>query len=193
MAKNSKLKFSKKEDYKTKIVDFFTSHDKESFNYKQVALALDITGRANQYMIADVLDDLVLDGFLVELVPGKYQASKISATAEGTFVRRSNGKNSVIVDGSEVPVFVAERNSMHALNGDRVRVHLCAQRRGYEPEAQVLEIVEKKEQVFVGRLKVEKNFAFLQTDSKYLACDIFIPKSRLKGGATGDKAIARIV
>ena len=51
MAKNSKLKFSKKEDYKTKIVDFFTSHDKESFNYKQVALALDITGRANQYMI----------------------------------------------------------------------------------------------------------------------------------------------
>ena len=129
----------------------------------------------------------------MELVPGKYQASEITTSAEGTFVRRSNGKNSVIVDGAEVPVFVAERNSKHALNGDRVRVHLCAQRKGFEPEAQVLEIIEKKEQVFIGTLKVSKNYAFLVTDSKFLACDIFIPKAKIKGGESGDKAIVRIV
>lgn len=193
MAKN-KSKVSKKDDYKRMIVDYFNDHPKESFNYKQIALNLGITGRTNQYMVADVLDDLTLEGFLVELVPGKYKASEISMpSAEGTFVRRSNGKNSVVIDGNEVPVFVAERNSMHALNGDRVKVHICAQRRGVEPEAQVVEILEKKDQVFIGTLKVDKNFAFLQTDSKYLASDIFIPKSRLKGGETGDKAIARIV
>lgn len=193
MATQSKVKVSKKEDFRTMVVDYFNTHNKGSFNYKQVSVDLGITGRTNQYMVADILDDLTRDGFLVELVPGKYQASEITTTAEGTFVRRSNGKNSVVVDGSEVPVFVAERNSMHALNGDRVRVHLCAQRRGFEPEAQVLEIIEKKDQVFIGKLKVEKAFAFLQTDSKFLACDILIPKNKLKGGQNGDKAIARIV
>ena len=192
MASKSKVK-PIKAALKTMVVDFFNSHHNETFNYKQVAVSQGITGRTNQYLIADILDDLTLEGFLVELVPGKYRASEITASAEGTFVRRSNGKNSVIVDGSEVPVFVAERNSMHALNGDRVKVHLSAQRKGYEPEAQVIEIIEKKDQVFIGTLKVEKNFAFLCTDSKYLACDIFIPKSKLKGGQTGDKAIAKIV
>ena len=193
MATKRKAKGSKKEDLKALVVDYFNEHGKGSYNYKQVALDLGITRRESQYMVADILDDLTLDGFLVELVPGKYQASEITTTSEGVFVRRSNGKNSVIIDNSEVPIFVAERNSMHALNGDRVRVHLCAQRKGVEPEAQVVEILEKKDQVFIGTLKVDKNFAFLQTDSKYLASDIFIPKGKLKGGQTGDKAIARIV
>ena len=193
MATN-KSKLSKKSDIKSLIVDYFNSHGKGSFNYKQIAVDLGITGRSNQFMIADILDDLTCDGFLVELVPGKYQASDIKSTAsEGTFVRRSNGKNSVILDNSEVPIFVAERNSMHALNGDRVKVHLSAQRRGIEPEAKVIEVIEKKDQVFIGTLKVEKHYAFLQTDSKYLACDIIIPKNKLKGGNTGDKAIVKIV
>lgn len=42
-------------------------------------------------------------------------------------------------------------------------------------------------------MKVDKHFAYLLTDSKYLATDIFIPKSRLKGGRTGDKAVVKIV
>jgi ribonuclease R len=82
---------------------------------------------------------------------------------------------------------------MHALNGDKVRVEISANRKGQEPEAKVIEIIEPKDQVFIGSLKVEKDYAALVTDSKFLAADIIIPRSKLKGGKTGDKAIARIV
>ena len=74
-----------------------------------------------------------------------------------------------------------------------MRVSIAAHRRGAEPEAEVVEIIEKKDQTFIGTLKVDKHFAYLLTDSKYLATDIFIPKSRLKGGRTGDKAVVKIV
>ena len=70
---------------------------------------------------------------------------------------------------------------MHALNGDRVSVSIAARRRGAEPEAEVVEIIERKPQVFIGTLKVDKHFAYLLTDSKYLASDIFIPKSQAEG------------
>lgn len=193
MTTSNKSQIAKKNEFKERIINYFNEHKKGSYNYKQVSVALGIDGRKNQYMVADLLDDLTEGGFLIELIPGKYQASEITSTSEGTFVRRSNGKNSVLIDNSDVPIFVAERNSMHALNGDRVKVLLCAQRRGAEPEAKVVEVIEKKDQVFIGTLKVDKNFAFLSTDSKYLASDIFIPKNKLKGGCTGDKAIARIV
>ena len=194
MAINGKAKVKNKTDLKELVVDYFNEHGKEAYNYKQVAVELGVSGRGNQYAIADILDDLTHDGFLVEQVPGKYRASEISTSSEeGTFVRRSNGKNGVFLEGNDKPIFIAERNSMHALNGDRVRVHLCAQRKGSDPEAQVVEILEKKDQVFIGTLKVERNYAFLLTDSKYLACDIFIPKAKLKGGKTGDKAVTRIV
>ena len=57
----------------------------------------------------------------------------------------------------------------------------------------MIEIIEPKDQVFIGTLNVERDYAALVTDSKFLAADIIIPRSKLKGGKSGDKAIARIV
>ena len=113
--------------------------------------------------------------------------------AVGTFARRSNGKNSFIPEDGGTPVFIAERNSGHAMDGDKVKVQLFAKRKGAEPEGEVVEILESKERTFVGKLQVAKGFAFLITENKTLANDIFIPKDKLKGGKNGDKAIVRIV
>ncbi|MDE6299278.1 MAG: ribonuclease R, partial [Muribaculaceae bacterium] len=75
---------------------------------------------------------------------------------------------------------------------DKVRVEISANRSGAEQEAKVIEIIEPKDQVFIGTLNVEKNYASIVTDSKFLAADIIIPRSKLKGGKTGDKVIGRI-
>ncbi len=81
---------------------------------------------------------------------------------------------------------------MHALNGDKVKVLVAARRKGVEPECKVVEILEPNEQVFIGTLTVDKHFATLSTDSKFLATDIFIPRGKLHGGKTGDKAVVVI-
>ena len=118
----SKKKTNKtqKADFQSMVVDFFNEHPTGSYNYKQISLELGITRRINQYQIADILDDMVLDGFLSELVPGRYQATQITSASEGTFVRRSNGKNGVIIDNTDVPIFVAERklSTPHLPNSD---------------------------------------------------------------------------
>ena len=139
-----------------------------------------------------MLVEMAFDGDIVEVSPGKYKAPERNAEAIGTFIRRSNGKNAVLTDQDGETINVAERNSMHALNGDRVLVSIAARRRGAEPEAEVIRILEKKDQTFIGTLQVERHFAMLLTDSKFLATDIFIPKPKLKGGKTGDKAIVKI-
>ena len=74
-----------------------------------------------------------------------------------------------------------------------MKVQLFARKKNAEPEGEVLEVLESKERVFVGKLQVTRGFAFLVTENKTLANDIFIPKESLKGGQTGDKAIVRIV
>lgn len=135
---------------------------------------------------------MAFNGDIIEVSPGKYKAPQRNAEAIGTFIRRSNGKNAVLTDQDGETINVAERNSMHALNGDRVLVSIAARRRGAEPEAEVVKIIEKKDQTFIGTLQVDRHFAILLTDSKFLATDIFIPKARLKGGKTGDKAVVRI-
>ena len=174
------------------IVGFLQQNNKQSFNYKQISFGIGATHPSNRMDVINVLDELAAADDIMEVELGKYKAKANRGTENiGYFVRRSNGKNAVIVDDEQI--FVAERNSMHALNGDKVRVVVSAARKGQEPEAQVIEIIEAKEQQFVGTLKIEKNYAALVTDSKFLAADIVLPRGRLKGGKNGDKAVARIV
>jgi ribonuclease R len=177
---------------RNKVEEFIWKQTNNTFNYKQVSAAVGAKTPVNQRAVAMLLAEMAFDGEIIEVEMGKYKAPERTSVATGTFVRRSNGKNSVITDEDSEAIFIAERNSMRALNGDRVKIHVAARRRGQEPEAEVIEIIEKKEQTFIGTLQVDKNVAFLKTDSKFLACDIFIPKSKLKGGATGDKAVVRI-
>ncbi len=175
------------------LVDqYIANPSTKTFNYKQVSAAIGAEAPQQLRSVAMYLAEMAYDGDLIEVAPGKYKTPSHSIAATGTFVRLRNGKNSVIIDDDGEAIFVAERNSMHALNGDRVAVTIAARVKGREPEAVVNEIIEKKDQTFIGTLKVDKHFASFIPDSKYLATDILIPRPRLKGGQTGDKAVARI-
>lgn len=188
---NTEIRRFKKKELQERILELLQKNSKNSFNYKQIAFAIGATNPQSRLDIINLLDELVALEYIQEIGLGKYKAFDNRGTENvGIFVRRANGKNAVEID--EELIMVAERNSMHALNGDKVRVMVSAARAGRDPEAQVIEIVEAKDQVFIGTLKVDKNYAALVTDSKFLAADIIIPKNKLKGGKTGDKAIARI-
>ena len=190
-AKKTKCRLSA-DEIRQLVYQYVDCQKNNSFNYKQVSFAIGVEETAMQRAVAMTLAEMAFDGDLIETAPGKYKAPKRNNVTTGTFVRRSNGKNSVITEADGESIFVAERNSLNALNGDKVKVIVAARRRGADPEAEVIEILEKNDQTFIGRLQVDKHFAMLLTDSKFLANDIFIPKNKLRGGVTGDKAIVKI-
>ena len=175
------------------IISVFQSSPKEPFNYKQISKIIGVENQVQKLQVVDILYDLSAEDIITEIDRGRYRLNGLGTLAIGTFARRSNGKNSFIPEDGGTPVFIAERNSGHAMDGDKVKVQLFAKRKGAEPEGEVVEILESKERTFVGKLQVAKGFAFLITENKTLANDIFIPKDKLKGGKNGDKAIVRIV
>ena len=174
-------------------IDKYISEQKNNtFNYRQVSYALGVTTTAGMRAVAAYLIALAADGKIIEVSPGKYKAPARNTLVDAVFVRRSNGKNSIITDQDGETIFVAERNSMHALNGDKVKAVISAKRRGVEPEAKVVEITERNPQTFIGTMRVDRSFGVLQTDSKFLATDIYIPRKSLMGAKTGDKAVVEI-
>ena len=189
----NKGKRLKKEYILNSIISVFKSSPKEFFNYKQISKLIGVENQVQKIQVADILYDLAADNFISEIERGRYRFNDLGTIATGSFVRRSNGKNSFIPEDGSAPIFVAERNSGHAMNGDKVKVQLFAKRKNADPEAEVIEILESQRRTIVGKLQVTKGFAFLITESKTLANDIFIPKDKLKGGKNGDKVIVRII
>lgn len=194
-APHKKDKRKTKSDITNSVVNFFNKNASESFGIKQVAEKLGFKKPAEKQLISNILYDLQEDDFIIETGKGKYKSNNRGIFVEGIFERRSNGKNFFVPDGESdsAHIFIAERNSAHAMNGDRVKIQMLAKRKGRDPEGEVLEILERKQTTFVGTLDVQKQFAFLVMDSKILANDIFIPKENLKGGNDGDKALVEVV
>lgn len=188
-----KGKRMKKDVMVNSILSAFKSSPGEFFNYKQISSLIGAENQVQKRQVADIMSELTVEGFITEADRGRFRFNGLGTLAEGRFMRRSNGKNSFIPDDGGAPVFVAERNSGHAMDGDRVKVQLFAKRKGAEPEAEVIEILDSQRKNFVGKLQVTRGFAFLITENKTLANDIFIPKDKLKGGKSGDKAVVRII
>lgn len=196
MAKKKKEKKGGKHLKKKELVEillnYFRTKPNEAFSLKQLFQALKLTTHPGKMLCIDVVEEMLEDNFLIEIEKGRYKINDKGQILTGTFVRKSNGKNSFIPEEGGEPIFIAERNSAHAMNNDKVKVALCAKRKKHQLEAQVIEILEHANETFVGVLKVSKNYAFLLTETSTLANDIFIPKDKLKGGKNGDKAIVRI-
>ena len=174
-----------------KIEAFFSSQPGETFSIKQVFKQLKLNTHPLKMLALDILEEMAWDDFLVRITDSSYRLADNTQVMEGIFHAKTNGKNSFTPDGSDKPIFVAERNAMSALEGDRVKVSLMARRRNHIREAQVIEILQRKKDQFVGRLRVENEFAFL-IPQEPLSTNIIIPKSQLKGGKTNQRAVVKV-
>ncbi len=170
----------------------FQQHPNETFSFKQIFKNLKLATHPAKMLAVDTMEEMAWDDYLSKVSDNSYRLNLKTQVQEGTFVRKANGKNSFLPDGGGTPVFVSERNSMFALNGDRVKVAYMARREKHIKEAMVVEIISHKMDQAVGRLQVEKDYAFLITEGNIFVHDILVPKKKLKGGKTGDKAVVKI-
>ena len=183
----------RKTDLERVVIDFFQENPAVTFPLKSICKQLHLRTSQAKMLLIDVLEGLLMDDFVKEQPRGYYTLNMPSQVMTGIFHRKANGKNTFEPEDGGEPILVAERNSLHAMDGDTVQVTLLARRKHHVREAAVTEIVKRIDKTFVGTLQVQKGYAYLLTEDRTLANDIFIPKENLKKGKTGDKAVVRIV
>ena len=193
MAKEKKKNKRLTKNQLTKMLqDLFMRNADKTLSFKQIFKDLRLVTHPAKMLAVEIMEDMAWDDFLSKVSDNSYKLNMKGQVQEGRFIRKSNGKNSFEPDDGGKPVFVAERNSKSALTGDRVRVTFMARRRNHIKEAMVTEILERARDSFVGKLKVERDFAFLVPDGNVFANNIIIPKNKLKGGKTGEKAVVKV-
>ncbi len=174
------------------LQDLFLRNPDKTLSFKQIFKELRLATHPAKMLAVETVEDMAWDDFLSKVSDNSYKLNLKGQVQEGKFIRKPNGKNSFVPDDGSQPVFVAERNSKSALTGDRVRVTFMARRKKHIKEAMVTEILERARDTFVGRLKVERDFAFLVPDGGVFANNIILPKNKLKGGKAGEKAVVKV-
>ena len=182
-----------KSELSERLVNYLYTKVNESLTPKQIFRDLNLTTHPLKMLCSDIISEMMDDGLLTMTEKGQFKLNDHGLIMTGKFQRKSNGKNSFIPDDGSETIFIAERNSAHAMNNDKVKIALFAKKKNKEAEGEVIEILERANDTFVGTLKVDKYYAFLLTENRTLANDIFIPKDKLKSGKNGDKAVVKVI
>lgn len=191
-----KEKNKKKEGFNKKmliksIMSIFTSNSSQSLNYRQLSKDLGAKDPTSKRLINEVLYELADQGLLKEVYRGKFILSMVLPEVEGIVEMERDGSAHVVTDDNQ-EILVSEHNLNHALHGDRVKVALVPKHRKKRAEAEVVEVISRAKRTFVGRIEMERNYAFVITDTKFMPYDIFIPKDGIGKAKNGQKVIAQI-
>ncbi len=186
-------------EFTNQVFKLFSDNSENSYNFRQTASQLGITDKREKDQVRSILEQLCTQGSLVEMNRGKYKLNPTLKAAvsranliTGIVDMKSTGKAYIICPDLAEDIFIESNNTNHALNGDKVKVHLFPKRKNRKPEGIIIEIIERAKKQFVGIVHVSKRFAFLVPDSQSINVDIYIPLTALKGAKHGQKAVALI-
>ncbi len=188
-------------------MEIFVDHPHKSYNYKQIskkfnlepyyekvsAMIFEISEEEIREMTTEVIAELTVAGELEETDRGKYRLFPREHFITGKIDVTSNGNAYVMNDEFEDDIFIARGFTLTAMKGDLVKISLYARKKGQRAEGEVIEVLERARQEFVGTIQMSERFAFLSSDSAKSGVDIFIPLNKLNGAEQGMKAVARII
>ena len=200
MKNNNLTPFKSNNAFVNNVLMVFINDPFSAMNYKQVSAKLGIDDKASKQLIINILYELLLSEALIEDSRGKYKLNPLyvnetlisKSYVNGIVDMKQTGKAYIITEDGGEDIFIASTDTHHALNGDKVKVHLFPARKGRKKEGQIVEILERVKKDFVGIIQISKKFAFLVPDNNNVPVDIFIPLDHLNGAQNGDKALARI-
>lgn len=201
---SSKKKTKKKGNYlsarqlQSEILKIFKMYPKKRLNPKQVSKKLKADN--NKDSIHHAMEKLVEENQLIPLGDYQYKLKKDAAGPfgleaalyEGYVDMTRSGAAYIVCKGLEDDVYVSAKNTNTALHGDRVQVRVWTPRGRKRSEGEVVKVLERVTEHFIGTLWMHSHYALVSPDGK-IPLDIKVGLDDTKGAADGDKVVVKIV
>lgn len=181
-----------KSSIQKRIEKLLENSPNRGYKSKEISKRLKLTTEKEYEELKRLLNRLYRQGKLIKR--GKrYLLAREANQIVGRLQITRMGFGFVIPESNEEDIFVSERNLGVALNGDKVRVELFARYRGKNPEGEIVEVIERSNDEFIGKLQRYQDHYFLIPDDKNIHRHFFIPEDYLNGARSGDKVVIKFV
>lgn len=181
------------------LVRYFYKNRDNVLNHKQVMEAMNAKQKEEISELDQNLIYLYKRGLIIVPETGKYQFNPETKLFKGKLIRKTGFKIVFVPEGAENvegadEVFIGEDNMNHALANDTVLIRKFERSKEENREAgQVVTVLERARETFVGELCLSEKFAFVKMDKRVCPNDIFVPLDKIKNGEDGDKVLVRFL
>lgn len=191
--KNRPARGAKNTDRAAVILSLFREFPNNKFSLKHLASASGGATKEGRRETFEILGRLHDEGIVEECAREKYRLThKHLPHFEGIADMTASGSIYVRVEGEENDIFVNQRNTANALNGDRVEVVAIHRGRDGKFEGEITRIVERSRKPYVGVAEVGAHQIFVRADSRRMPMDIYLSKKQYPDVKDGEKVVVRI-
>ncbi|HZH64291.1 MAG TPA: ribonuclease R [Flavisolibacter sp.] len=128
-----------------------------------------------------------------ERKPVRKKAASAPGEVKGKLEITRSGMGFVVVEGQETDILVRPSDFNTAMHGDVVRVRIKEEDgRGRRQQGIVVGVAERKQSEFVGRLEMNKGFAFFVADGDRKSPDIYVHEKAFNGATEKDRVVVRV-
>lgn len=178
------------------ILKLFKENPKKQYNPKQVANKLKLGNSKDA--VVHALGKLTEEGHLRSLGDYRYKLKD----APARFLPKKNligyvdmtrtGTAYIECEGHENDVYVAAKNLGPAMHGDLVEISVWTPRGRRKPEGEVLKVVERATESFVGTIHFKGRQAIVVPTNFQVPVDIVVDLADTKSAEDGDRVIVKI-
>jgi len=195
MKKKKKNKKSRKGDFSnSKLFDLillvFRENPNKKLNYKQVSKILKVKEMGVKIQIIDVMKEMVNSGTLTEEQRGSFRLLEKTSTLI-TSIKNTNSRGAFANIDEDNEVFIPKEYAQFALAGDEVEI-LLFQKRKNKQEGEIIKVLKRRKEEFVGIIDHASSNYFLITDDRKISFDVFIPPKTIKKEYLNKKVVVRV-
>ncbi len=193
MSKRKKrAKNHRKNEITKGIFTVLEAEPKRSFNYRQIASRLKINDTEGRNLLIKRLAQLKQKNRIKEEGRGKYKALHTRTIHKGVIDLLPKGYAYVILEDQEKDAIVPFNKLNKAFHGDEVEVYVYPKRNSTKQEAEVIKILKRRKDTFVGIVELHNRFAFVRPTNVRMYTDFFVPKEETKGAKNGEKVLVKL-
>jgi ribonuclease R len=181
-----------------RILQFLARFPNESFKSKELSRRIGIRTEKDYQVFKNALRTLQDEKKILRVRGKKYGHVHEIRLIIGTLDVTPRGFGFLATDDDGEDIFIQQDNMMDAVQGDTVEVSLFVQGtkqkdRGSRREGEVVRIVKRGMQTFVGTLERAHRRYFVVPDDRKMAREILIEKEHLHNAKEGDKVVVEML
>ena len=112
---------------------------------------------------------------------------------EGIYRKNQKGFGFVKIEEREDEIYIAKKNSINALNGDKVLIKIIEEKtNSKKAEGRIIKVLEREKDTIVGIFQYSRSFGFVVPDDKNFGTDIFISKKNFGKARNNQKVLVKI-
>ncbi|SRR5579883_2241704 len=179
------------------LLKLFNEHSGELFKTNEVSKMVGIKSDSDRYQsLREELERLVRDGVIERATRRRYGIPKPELTEVEGELRIQPTGNGIVTPSKDFDigdtVLVRARNLATAMDGDFVRVHLFAAKKGERPQGEILAVLQKSAHKIVGTIERTRQGFFVRPESGKIKRDVFVARKDLHGAHEGDRVTVEL-